>query len=164
VIDHSLSMMDWVATAKAAFATEKPEHFTNYNHCGECAEHDATLKEADVDTIGIEALGNPSWDPICFCHTEGKKYYLPALVRLSIETIHTEFYFEQFLFHLSGDDDQTSLHRSCSMAQRKFIEAFLAHMIECYAHEIELHTCTDDLLHAHQTWSSAYKNSGDSLK
>jgi hypothetical protein len=51
--------MNWVEHAKQLFKVPKPEHFTNYRHCCECAEHDATLLAHDVDSIGIEQLGNP---------------------------------------------------------------------------------------------------------
>ena len=51
--------MDWTQQAKQLFTVPKPEHFTNYRHCCECAEHDATLVAQDVNAIGIEHLGNP---------------------------------------------------------------------------------------------------------
>jgi hypothetical protein len=53
--------MDWTQHAKQLFQMLKPEHFTNYRHCCECAEHDATLLAYDVNTIGVEQLGNPGW-------------------------------------------------------------------------------------------------------
>jgi hypothetical protein len=56
--------MDWVQQATQLFQMPKPAHFTNYRHCCECAEHDATLVAYDVNTIGVEQLGNPGWDPL----------------------------------------------------------------------------------------------------
>ena len=93
--------MDWIDRAKYLFKAPKPEHFTNFNHCEECEEHDQTLLALDIDIIGIDELGNPGWDPICFASPEGKKYYLPALIRLSLDTMMDEFYLDQFLFHLA---------------------------------------------------------------
>jgi hypothetical protein len=63
--------MDWIQHAKQLFQMPKPEHFTTYRHCCECAEHDATLLAYDVNAIGVEQLGNPGWDPLCFVSPEG---------------------------------------------------------------------------------------------
>ncbi len=44
---------------KQVFSTaQRPEHFTNYTHCEECAEHDALLRSRDLDTLAIEDVGN----------------------------------------------------------------------------------------------------------
>jgi hypothetical protein len=51
--------MDWIQEAKRLFNGPKPVHSTNYRHCCEYAEHDDTLMTADVDTIGLQQLGNP---------------------------------------------------------------------------------------------------------
>ena len=59
----------------------RPEHFTNYTHCCECAEHDDLLRSRDRVTLSIADVGNAGWDPICFVTNEGFQYYLPALVR-----------------------------------------------------------------------------------
>ena len=145
--------MNLITQAKQVFKTERPEHFTNFTHCSECEEHDQTLLAADMDTIGIEALGNPGWDPICFTSVEGKKYYLPALVRLSLETINDEFYFEQFLFHLTYDDVENELYTSCSNEQKKFIVDFIGFVIEEYAEILETNMCADDALSCHELWT-----------
>ncbi len=145
--------MDWVKVAKDLFRECKPAHFTNYRHCDECAEHDNTLKVSTVDTIGIEELGNPGWDPICFCSDEGKRYYMPALIRLSLETVQNEFYFGQFLFHLENVGKNNCLILSCSEQQRKFIASFVEHMINTYADEIERNLYTDEALKVHGAWA-----------
>jgi hypothetical protein len=50
-----------------AFAgCERPEHFTDFQHCCECAEHDELLRSRDLDTLRVEDVGNPGWDPLCF--------------------------------------------------------------------------------------------------
>ena len=83
--------MDWISEAKRIFRMAKPEHFANYEHCEECEEHDQTLINSSIDTIGFGELGNPGWDPICFSSTEGKKYYMPSFIRLSLETMDDDF-------------------------------------------------------------------------
>lgn len=104
---------------REACANERrPEHFTDYTHCCECAEHDETLRSHSVDTISDEQLGNPGWDPICFITEAGYRYYLPALARLVMETRGE--YLDQFLFHL--DRRRTAW---LSAEQRAAVHAFL---------------------------------------
>ena len=79
--------MDWTQQAKRLFNIPKPEHFTNHRHCCECAEHDATLLACDVDSISLQQLGNPGWDPLCFASPGGVLYYLPALIRITLDTM-----------------------------------------------------------------------------
>lgn len=144
---------DWIDQAKQLFLMTKPEHFTDYQHCDECAEHDQTLLQWDIDSIGMAQLGNPGWDPICFCSSEGRKYYLPALIRLTLETIETELYLEQLLFHLSWDGEHNAFYLSCNVQQRAFISAFITYLAEHYTDQIEQALCTDDLLRVYQIWS-----------
>jgi len=114
---------------------------------------DRTLLAADVDRIGLNELRNPGWDPICFCSQDGKKYYMPALIRLSLDTIGSDFYFDQFLFHLELDGEHNALFSSCSSDQRQFIAKFIAFMIEHHAAEIERNCCTDRVLRVYEIWS-----------
>lgn len=143
----------WIQKARQVFKADKPEHFTNYMHCCECAEHDEVLKSSNVDTIGFKELGNPGWDPICFSSEQGKKYYMPAFVRLSLETIHDEFYIDQFLFHLEGNGRQNNLFLSCSPEQKRFIAAFLEYLIETFPEQIQRGFYGDQILRVHDIWS-----------
>jgi hypothetical protein len=97
---------DILQIIKQAFAEcRRPEHFTDYTHCEECAEHDEVLRSRDVDTLRIEDVGNPGWDPICFTTWEGFAYYFPALARLAFaEPEYADgWYGTVLLFHLVGD-------------------------------------------------------------
>ena len=145
--------MDWVETAKELFKSQKPKHFTNFKHCDECEEHDRTLLEVDIDTIGLDELGNPGWDPICFTSPEGKKYFVPAFMRLSLGTMKDDFYLEQFLFHAEGDGPKNDFYTSCTKEQRQFIASFFAYVTEEYADEIEENLCTDKVLENFEVWS-----------
>jgi hypothetical protein len=88
---------------RAAFADcRRPEHFTNYTHCEECHEHDEVLCAHDVDTLALDDVGNPGWDPICFISPQGFAYYFPALARLALAPAddQNDQYLPQLLFHL----------------------------------------------------------------
>ncbi len=145
--------MDWIEGSKRIFNVKKPEHFTNFNHCEECADHDKILINSDFDTINLHQLGNPGWDPICFCSTEGKKYYMPAFIRLSLETINNDCYLAQFLFHLENDGSENKLVLSCNNEQRQFIVEFLEYIIEQYAESVDINMCSDDILRVREVWS-----------
>ena len=62
----------------------RPEHFTNHAHCCECAEHDELLRSRDRDTLRVEDVCNPGWDPLCFCSPEGLAYFFPSLARFAL--------------------------------------------------------------------------------
>lgn len=68
-----------LAAVGAGFAgVGQPEHFTDFAHCCGCAERDELLRSRNRDTLKIEDVGNPGWDPLCFCSAEGITYF-PAL-------------------------------------------------------------------------------------
>jgi hypothetical protein len=75
-----------LAAINAAFGdVPKPDHFTNYTHCEECAEHDETLRTHDRDTPLVSHVDNPGWDPLCFTSPHGKAYYMPALAKFALD-------------------------------------------------------------------------------
>ena len=105
-----------------AFAeADRPEHFTDHTHCEECAEHDETLRSFDRDSIGLEQLGNPGWDPMCFVNPEGFLYYLPAMVRLALSSRGQEGYLDQFLFHLTYEGEKSRFFGHFSGPQRRAV-------------------------------------------
>lgn len=66
-----------IEAVEVAFSDlKRPEHFTNHLHCEECAEHDQTLLQSDRDSFRLDAVTNPGWDPISFCSSLGKAYFL----------------------------------------------------------------------------------------
>lgn len=145
--------MNWVEEAEKLFSVEKPQHFTDYLHCCECAAHDDTLRNTDVHHIGIDELGHLGWDPICFCSPDGKLYYTPAFIRLSLETMADELYIAQFLFHLEYDGPENAYYLACNAAQREFIARFLEHLVWNFSDELEKGYCADEALRALEIWS-----------
>ena len=145
--------MDWIKESKKIFNLDKPAHFTNYKHCEECAEHDETLLSANIDCIGLSELGNPGWDPICFCTPIGKKYYMPSFIRLSLETINKEFYLGQFLFHLEADGKENKLYLSCTQEQRSFVYEFISFIFNEYTKQLKSNHYVDEALRVSEIWS-----------
>ena len=147
-----------LAAVDAAFgAVRKPHHFTNYQHCEECAEHDETLRSHDRDTLRVEHVNNPGWNPMCFCSVEGTAYYMPTLARFALAPPAHEYdwYGDQLLFHLAGDGANNSFYEHCNAAQRQAVAGLLAHFVEARPVQVEQSLSTDELLRTHERWSAA---------
>jgi len=152
---------NWLKRAQEIFSGPRPQHFTNHTHCCECAEHDETLRNSDVDSIGLDELGNPGWDPLCFCSAEGLLYYAPAMIRLSLETVDGDFYFSQLLFHLDYEGTQNRFLNACSPAQRRFIGDFVSYMILTYPQQLDDCYDQDIALRVAEYWSDCGDCSSD---
>lgn len=155
--EHEQESLDaggfWCSQASELFRMDKPEHFTNHEHCDECAEHDQTLLNSSIAEISMKELGNPGWDPICFASAEGTKYYMPALIRLCFETLQDDFYFAQLLFHLEIDGPKNELLCACDVRQRKFIHDFVEYMLLQHTQVLEDNFCGDDALRVLELWA-----------
>ncbi len=148
---------DILSQIDAAFAgVAKPLHFTNFEHCEECAEHDATLRNHDRNTLPLESLDNGGWDPLCFCSPEGKAYYFPLLARYSLAPPRygDDWYGEQLLFHLFDDGPENSFLLYCSSEQRRAVAALVLHWIETQAHRAIVDSTHDELLRTYDLWSA----------
>lgn len=144
-----------IAIVDVAFGgCRRPEHFTDYRHCSECEEHDDLLRSRDRDTLKLEDVENPGWDPLCFATDEGFKYYVPALVRLALAepTDSGAWYFPQFLFHLTYTDDGVRRLPCCSSEQRAAVLRFLRHVQGSRKTLIDDYLCADELKGAIAAW------------
>ena len=64
---------------------EKPEHFTKFEHCEECREHNETMKSANLDTLTALHLGSFGWNPLSFLTEQGFAYFMPRLIELLLQ-------------------------------------------------------------------------------
>jgi len=145
-----------IQTVQRAFAKRRrPEHFTDYAHCEECADHDAVLRSRDIYSLRIEDVGNPGWDPICYITPEGFAYYLPALVRLALAhpADQPDWYGAQLLRHLGSDGCSRERIRVCTPEQRRAVVAFLHHLVETRSHLADRCLRSDELCRAIGSWS-----------
>lgn len=153
-----LTPADTAALGRVQCAFEgcpRPEHFTNFKHCEECAEHDQTLLDRDPDSLRIEDVGNPGWEPICYTAPEGFAYYLPGLARLVfVEPPYGySWYGCQFLWHLISDGPANARYQHCSSEQRKAVAELVNHLIENRAEQLEAECVTEDAIRAYQIWN-----------
>ena len=74
-----------IERAYASFSNfVRPEHFTNFSHCEECAEHDETMRSCSLHELGSKHVGNPGWSPIPFLTEQAFGYVFPRLLELSL--------------------------------------------------------------------------------
>ena len=137
-------------------ACERPEHFTDFQHCCECAEHDELLRSRDRQSLRIEDVGNPGWDPLCFTSAQGLLYYLPALGRLALDepTRDLDWYVPQLHFHLTYKDAENRMLRAATPAQRRSVVQLLRHIIETRGELCDKWSCREDLLATAELWQS----------
>ena len=135
----------------------RPEHFTDFTHCEECAEHDSLLRMRDRASLRLEVVRNPGWDPICFCSAEGIAYYFPTLARFALAEPSPAYgwYAEQLLFHLYSGFTENRFFQYCSVTQRHAVAKLLAHIIESNGALIDSSASADDFLRCHELWSDA---------
>jgi len=85
-------------------------------------------------------------------------YYLPALIRLTLDTMDSprETYLDQMLFHLLQDGPGNRLVNACSQEQREFVADFLEYLLENYCSKIDEGVFTsDEILRTHEVWRIA---------
>jgi hypothetical protein len=122
----------------------RPEHFTNYTHCCECAEHDETLRSETLETLSYDNV-RPGWDPLCFISPEGFQYYFPALVRLSLEGAGDTYFIDLLIFHLELDGKRNSRYLKFTPDKRNYVVRLLSYFIETRADEIDENLDSDAL-------------------
>jgi hypothetical protein len=134
---------------------ERPEHFTNFEHCEECADHDELLRSRDLSTLTLEDVGNPGWDPICFITPEGFAYYLPALFRLALRSSPEvgTWYVPQLLFLLCSDGSDNARVRRCSPKERGMVADCLRHIRDTRKDALKAFDCENQLSEALRYWS-----------
>ena len=133
-------------------ALPRPDHFTDHEHCCECAEHDRTLAAHDPASIPREALGHMGWDPITFTDDTAFRYYLPGLIRVVMTTAGDDEYFEQFLWHVSLAAPIQDRHAACTPAEREVVAATLRFLLDYRTAEVEAACQGQELLDALERW------------
>jgi hypothetical protein len=58
---------------------ERPEHFTNHEHCDECADADAFFASHTVESLGLLEVPMETL-PLSFLTPHGFRYFLPGLL------------------------------------------------------------------------------------
>lgn len=148
------SVQQLVDEAADVFAkVPRPEHFTDHTHCCECAEHDEVLQKFTPETITREALGHAGWDPMTFATDAGFRYYLPALIRMTLTKEDDEYYIDQFLSQVIRDGPRNSRWVACTMEERNVVLKVLHALLEKRTEEVDNWLDADRLLQAIEIWS-----------
>ena len=114
-------------TIDAAYAdAPRPVHFTTFEHCDECREHDETLASRTRWNIRRVDLGSTGWSPVGFCNAEGLKYYMPAFARYALmpDMLNVDGVGDGLIFLLAGEPG-LALFDSANFVQREAVAGFL---------------------------------------
>ena len=148
-----MNAVELIEQVREAFPdVECPPHFTDFRHCEECAEHDQTLQSFDPDSIGLDQLGNPGWDPMCFVSPDAFLYYFPALVRLTIHDDGDDSYLDQFLFHVTYEGEKSRFFKHFNKKQREVTLVTLHYIKENMTQRVEAWMLKDELQGAIALW------------
>ena len=142
-----------LAEIDAAFGgVPRPNHFTNYEHCEECLEHDQTLSAKPRDELTREDLGMIGWNPVTFCQLPAKAYLFPRLAKELLAEPDTTWgwYGPEFICLV----ECTEFRHYCNEHQRATVAAILLHAIETRAGLVESYGYTNEFLACHAEWGS----------
>lgn len=144
---------EWFEEAKEVFDVPKPERFTNCS-CLECREHQERLSATNVDWMTIDDL-DVDYSAITMASPEGQKYYLPALMRIAMETVDSGDFLSTLMLILSYKGSENRLLEICDRKQAELVSRFLEHLIEQYPAQLDSMLLTDEVLETHELWSRA---------
>lgn len=154
IMPERMSATQLIDEATAIFGkVARPEHFTNYMHCSECAEHDSTLSAHTPDTVTRDALGHAGWDPITFATDGGFRYYLPALIRMALTGRDDDYYIDQFLSQVIRDGPRNSRWCACTVEERAVVLKALIWLLEERTEDVDGSLDADRLMQAIDIWS-----------
>ena len=146
-------LQDWIDRGSEVFQSARPSGFINCS-CLECREHEATLSKTDVSSLTMKEVGRPGWSALCMASVDGKKHFLPAMIRLALSEKHAGDALEMLLLITSGiHGDDGRLLEACNPSQRHFVRDFLAYFIDRKTDLIDRYELADEVLAAHALWS-----------
>lgn len=154
-MDGTMSDTEVLARIRGAFESAvRPERLTDRDHCCECAEHDDLLRSRDLDTLQVEDVGNPGWDPLCFATDAAFLHFFPALARLALAdpTATHGWYLEQLLFHLTYEGSSNRRLRAATPQQRDAVALLLRHVQATRLQQVTDGLCERELEQALTMW------------
>lgn len=155
-LDLAMTDNEVLTLIESAFGgAPRPEHFTDYTHCCECAEHDELLRSRDVTSLCFDDVGNPGWDPMCFISAEGFRHYFPALARLALDGHDSNWYIDQLLFHLGYSGTANRHLLFFSPPERNAVLMLLQHISLSRAKELKAYSLNDELQTVIRLWAGA---------
>ena len=89
------------------------------------------MQAVTPETVSLDQVGSPAWDPVCYLTDEVYRYFMPGFARLALGR-GDDYYLDQFLYRLeSGRID-------CLDAEQcRGLSALMDHLYETMAGEIE---------------------------
>ena len=86
----------------------RPDHFTKFDHCPECAEHDESLRSLGLNEIGPIQVGHSGYGPISFLTAEALAYCMPRFLEMVLMDENNDQgddFIGDFIWHLAPTED-----------------------------------------------------------
>lgn len=134
---------------------KRPDHFTDYTHCGECCEHDEVMRSKPLSEIGAEEFGSEGWSPIPFLTDEAYGYVLPRLIEHTLtngENSCGDPFVFQYLLAINPSSDYRDFDQF-TKEQVSVIRESLHYIKNNMMIVIENECCEDSLNAALEKWN-----------
>jgi hypothetical protein len=147
-----------LAKIDAAFSgVPRPRRFALADEDQECMDHERLLQSRTRETLRIDDVNTPGYDPLTECFPEGIAYFFPALARFAL--VHPEdlssWYAEQLLSHLRYGARDNRFYHFCNPSQRSAVAALVDHIRESRVALIEENLSAGEFAQCLAWWRDA---------
>ncbi len=146
-----------LAEIETAFGNvDRPELFTVADGDPETMDHEALLNSKNRETLTLEDVNRPGYNPMTECLPPGFAYYFPTLARLALLHPTDPWYWyasvllDKLRFYEHGND----FHRYCNGEQRSAITSFLRHILDTRHSIVSASLDPDDFMHCYESWEA----------
>jgi hypothetical protein len=139
---------------KAFGSVTRPERFTVADGDPEAMDHEALLSSRDLETLRLEDVNRPGYNPMTECLLPGYSYYFPALARLALvpPVDPWNWYASLLLDKLRLHEDGNDFYSYCNPAQRAAVAGLLRHIVETRASTVSASLDPEDFVQCLKSW------------
>jgi hypothetical protein len=102
----------------------------NPTHCDECMDHESVMQRVTPETISLNEIGNPGWDPICYVADDTFCHFMPGFVRLALDADTHYDYLVQLFFHLGHTDRISAMNADQRRAVRQLMDYIYENLLD----------------------------------
>lgn len=143
---------------KAFGSVARPEWFTVADGDPETMDHEALLSSRDRETLTLEDVNRPGYDPMTECLLPGYAYYFPTLARLALvqPVDRYSWYASLLLDKLRFYEDSNHFYTYCNPAQRAAVASLIRHILETRASTVSESLDPEDFARCLNSWQEGH--------
>ena len=141
---------------KAFGNVARPELFTVADGDPETMDHEALLSSKDRETLTLEDVNRPGYNPMTECLPPGFAYYFPTLARLALLHPADPLYgyasvlLDKLRFYEHGND----FYSYCNTEERAAVISFLRHILNTRPSIVSASLDPEDFVHCFTSWEA----------